>query len=129
MSAKAFVDANVLVYAHDIDERSKRAVARKVLRDLWNDGTGVVSPQVLQEFYVNVTRKIVVPISRQAARQVVGAYALWCTDVTSSDVAAAFRIEDEAAAKSGAAKLLTEDLNPDQIVAGVMIENPFAIAL
>jgi predicted nucleic acid-binding protein len=129
MTVKTFVDTNVLVYAHDIDERSKRAVAREGLRDLWNDGTGVVSPQVLQEFYVNVTRKIAVPISREAARQIVGAYALRCTDVTSSDVAAAFRIEDEAAAKSGAAKLLTEDLNPGQIVAGVMIENPFAIAL
>jgi predicted nucleic acid-binding protein len=129
MTVKTFVDTNVLVYAHDIDERSKRAVAREGLRDLWNDGTGVVSPQALQEFYVNVTRKIAVPISREAARQIVGAYALRCTDVTSSDVAAAFRIEDEAAAKSGAAKLLTEDLNPGQIVAGVMIENPFAIAL
>jgi predicted nucleic acid-binding protein len=141
MTVKTFVDTNILVYAHDIDERAKRAVAREVLRELWNDGTGVISPQVLQEFYVSVTRKIVVPISKAAARQIISAYALWCTEVTSSDVAAAFRIEDEAqigfwdalivaaAAKSGAAKLLTEDLNPGQIVAGVMIENPFALAL
>jgi predicted nucleic acid-binding protein len=51
MTVKVFVDTNVLVYAHDIDESSKRAVARDVLRDLWNDGNVVVSPQVLQEFY------------------------------------------------------------------------------
>ena len=141
MTVKVFVDTNVLVYAHDIDQRSKRAVARDVLRDLWNDGNGVVSPQVLQEFYVSVTRKIAVPISEEAARQVVSAYTIWCIDVTSADVTAAFRIEDEArisfwdalivaaAAKCGATKLLTEDLNPGQVVAGITIENPFASSL
>ena len=141
MTVKVFVDTNVLVYAHDIDERSKRAVARDVLRDLWNDRNGVVSPQVLQEFYVSVTRKIAVPISKEAAREVVSAYAIWCIDVTSADVTAAFRIEDEArisfwdalivaaAAKCGATKLLTEDLNPGQVVSGVTIENPFASTL
>jgi predicted nucleic acid-binding protein len=140
MTDKTFVDTNILVYAHDIDDRSKRAVARDVLRELWNDGTGVISPQVLQEFYVNVTRKIAVPISKGAARRVISAYAIWCTDVSSSDVTAAFRIEDEAkigfwdalivasAAKAGATKLLTEDLDPGQIVAGIIIENPFAKA-
>ena len=65
MTVKVFVDTNVLVYAHDIDESSKRAVARDVLRELWNDGNGVVSPQVLQEFYVSVTRKIAVPILKR----------------------------------------------------------------
>jgi len=141
MTVKVFVDTNVLVYAHDIDESSKRAVARDVLRELWNDGNGVVSPQVLQEFYVSVTRKIAAPISKEAARQVVSVYAIWCVDVTSADVTAAFRIEDEArvsfwdalifaaAAKCGATKLLSEDLNPGQVVAGVTIENPFARAL
>jgi predicted nucleic acid-binding protein len=141
MTVKVFVDTNVLVYAHDIDDRSKRAAARNVLRDLWNDGNGLVSPQVLQEFYVTVTRKIAAPISKEAARQVVSAYAIWCIDVTSADMTAAFRIEDEArisfwdalivaaAAKGGATKLLTEDLNPGQVVAGIKIENPFARAL
>lgn len=139
MTVKVFVDTNILVYAHDIDERSKRAVARDLLRELWNDGNGVVSPQVLQEFYVSVTRKIAVPISKEAARQVVNAYAFWCIGVTPADVTAAFRIEDEArlsfwdalivaaAAKCGATKLLTEDLNPGQVIAGIVIENPFAV--
>jgi predicted nucleic acid-binding protein len=96
-----------------------------------------VSPQVLQEFYVNVTRKISKPLARDAARLVVGTYAIWCIDVGSSDVAAAFRIEDEAkigfwdalivasAVKAGATRLLSEDLNPGQTIAGVLIENPF----
>jgi len=137
MSDKAFVDTNVLVYAHDMDDRVKHELARSTLRELWNDGTGVVSPQVLQEFYVNVTRKIAKPLAKDAARLIVSAYAVWCVDVGSSDIAAAFRIEDEAkigfwdalivasAAKAGAKRLLSEDLNAGQTIAGVVIENPF----
>jgi predicted nucleic acid-binding protein len=138
MSAKTFVDTNILVYAHDLDDRSKHECARDALRELWNDGTGLLSPQVLQEFYVNVTRKIAKPLPKDAARRIVSIYAIWCVDVTSDDVVAAFRIEDEAkigfwdaliiasAAKAGATRLLSEDLNAGQSIAGVLIENPFA---
>jgi predicted nucleic acid-binding protein len=138
MSAKTFVDTNVLVYAHDVDDLSKHDLARDALRELWNDGTGVLSPQVLQEFYMNVTRKIAMPLAKDAARLVVSTYAIWCVDVTSADVAAAFRIEDDAkigfwdaliiasASKAGAARILSEDLNAGQTIAGVLIDNPFA---
>jgi predicted nucleic acid-binding protein len=137
MSDKTFVDTNILVYAHDLDDRLRHDRASDVLRSLWNDGTGVLSPQVLQEFYVNVTRKIAKPLARDAARRIVGTYAIWCVDVTSDDVSAAFRIEDEAkvgfwdaliiasAAKAGATRLLSEDLNAGQSIAGVTIVNPF----
>jgi len=139
MSGKTFVDTNVLFYAHDVDDRSKHDLARDALRELWNDGTGVVSPQVLQEFYVNVTRKIAKPLAKDAARLIVSAYATWCVDVGSADIAAAFRIEDEAtigfwdalivaaAAKAGARRILSEDLNAGQTIAGVLIENPFTL--
>lgn len=138
MSVKTFVDTNVLVYAHDVDDLVKRDLARDALRGLWNDGTGLLSPQVLQEFYVNVTRKIATPLAKDAARQVLSTYAIWCVDVTAADVAAAFRIEDEAkigfwdaliiasASKAGAARVLSEDLNAGQTIAGVLIENPFS---
>lgn len=108
------------------------------MRELWNDGTGLLSPQVLQEFYVNVTRKIATPLGKNDARLVVHTYAIWCVDVSPVDIAAAFRIEDEAkigfrdaliiasAAKAGAARLLSEDLNGGQTIGGVLIENPFA---
>ena len=85
MSAKTFVDTNILVYAHDIDDRLKHDRAGDALRELWNDGTGLLSPQVLQEFYVNVTRKIATPLAKDVARRVVSAYAIWCVDVTSAD--------------------------------------------
>jgi predicted nucleic acid-binding protein len=137
MSDKTFVDTNILVYAHDIDAQRKRELARSALRTLWTDGTGVISPQVLQEFYVTVTRKIAKPLSKKTARAVIGTYSVWCVDVTTAEIEAAFRIEDAAkigfwdalvvaaAVNAGATKLLSEDLNAGQTIAGVFIENPF----
>jgi predicted nucleic acid-binding protein len=58
MSSKTFVDTNVLNYAHDADAGTRHETARSILRDLWSRRAGVLSTQILQEFYVNVTRKI-----------------------------------------------------------------------
>ena len=137
MNDKTFVDTNVLVYAHDVDAGPKRAIAATVLRDLWDAGLGVLSMQVLQEFYVNVTRKVAAPLSKEMAREVVNTYVAWCIETTPAEISAAFRIEDEsrlgfwdslilaAAAKAGAVRILSEDLNPQQMIAGVRVENPF----
>ena len=51
MNGRTFVDTNVLIYAHDVDSKSKNATARNILRELWTERTGVLSMQVLQEFY------------------------------------------------------------------------------
>ena len=137
MSDRTFVDTNILIYAHDIDAKSKHEVAKSVLADLWSKRSGVLSVQVLQEFYVNVTRKIAVPLSKNEARTVTTSYALWCTETTPAEISSAFRIEDEfrigfwdalilaSAAKCGASRILSEDLNAGQTIAGVRIENPF----
>ncbi len=138
MSAKTFVDTNVLIYAHDIDAKEKHETAKSVLRELWGGRDGVLSMQVLQEFYVNVTRKIPRPISKQSARLVVNSYAIWCVEAAPADIATAFQIEDgsrigfwdalivASALKSGANRILSEDLNASQTIAGLRIENPFA---
>lgn len=138
MNDKTFVDTNVLIYAHDVDAKAKHQAAQTVLRELWSERTGVLSPQVLQEFYVNVTRKILHPISKESARLVVGTYAMWCIDATPTDISTAFQIEDASkigfwdalivasALKSGAARILSEDMNAGQAIAGIRIENPFA---
>jgi hypothetical protein len=52
--------------------------------------------QVLQEFYVNVTRKIAKPLSKAQARVIVDSYAAWCVETAAAEIYAAFRIEDEA---------------------------------
>jgi len=138
MSDKTFVDTNVLIYAHDVDAKGKHEVAKSVLRELWSERTGVLSMQVLQEFYVNVTRKIAAPLPKNAARSVVNSYSIWCTETTPTEIAAAFRIEDESrvgfwdalivasAAKAGTVRILSEDLNAQQMIAGIRVENPFA---
>lgn len=137
MSGRTFVDTNVLIYAHDVDAKAKHKVAKGVLRELWSQRTGVLSLQVLQEFYVNVTRKIATPLPKNAARLVVNSYALWCVETTPAEIATAFRIEDESrigfwdalivasAAKSGVVQILSEDLNAEQVILGIRIENPF----
>ncbi len=138
MSDKTFVDTNVLIYAHDVDAARKHEIAKDLLRTLWLERTGMVSTQVLQEFYVNATRKIRKPLTKPEARSIVDTYAPWCVDgITTSDLAAAFQIEDQArmgfwdalivavAARAGARRVLSEDLNNGQSIAGISIHNPF----
>ena len=76
MTERVFVDTNVLLYAHDLDAEIKRAIAEHVLRQLWEDETGVLSSQVLQEFYAALTSGAS-PVPRRAARDLVGAYGVW----------------------------------------------------
>ncbi len=138
MSDRIFVDTNILVYAHDLDAGRKYEVARSLLRDLWESQTGIISTQILQEFYVNVTRKISKPISPAQARGVLSAYAAWQVEIIRpADVLQASEVQERyrlsfwdamivvAAAKGRADVLVTEDLNPGQIIEGVQVSNPF----
>jgi predicted nucleic acid-binding protein len=140
MSAKVFVDTNVLVYAYDINAGSKRQTAQYVLLNLWQERSGAVSMQVLQEFYSTVIRKLVSPLAKDKARLIANRFARWCVTTTPAEIRQAFRIEDEArinfwdamivaaAIKSGATRILSEDLNSGQVIAGIQIENPFAVS-
>lgn len=137
MNGKTFVDTNILLYAYDLDEGSKHRIARDLLADLMKSRKGFLSPQVLQEFYVNATRKPKRPLTKSEARRIVEIFSVWCIETTSIEVAVAFRIEDEAkinfwdalicasALKAGADRVLSEDLNAGQKIAGLLIENPF----
>ncbi|HXV61938.1 MAG TPA: PIN domain-containing protein [Vicinamibacteria bacterium] len=141
MSAdRVFVDTNVLVYAHDTEAGYRHRRAADMIAELWGTRTGILSVQVLQEFYVNVTRKIPEPLPMATAREVVRNYTLWQTEwILPKDVTRASEIEQEnsisfwdalivtAAVKGGASRILSEDLNPGQIIAGIQIEDPFAV--
>ena len=140
MSAKVFVDTNVLVYAHDIDAGYKQLKALEILLDLKQQRSVAVSMQVLQEFYSTVTRKLASRVPKDEARAIVEDFSYWCIATTSEEIKRAFQIEDEArinfwdamfvaaAIKSGATRILSEDLNPGQTIAGIQIENPFAVS-
>ncbi len=134
-----FLDTNVLVYAHDRSETRKQPIAQALLDVLWRTRSGVLSTQVLQEFYVVATRKFDPPMRRGAAREIVALYGEW--PIVQVDVAlilAASKLEErhafsfwdalvvEAARRCGAPRLLTEDLQAGRRIGGISIENPFA---
>lgn len=138
MTDKVFVDTNVLVYAHDLDAGERHDIAARLVSELWETRNGVISTQVLQEFYVNVTRKTPSPLPRSTARQIIRTYAAWQTELVGPpEIEAASEIEEQhqlnfwdalivaVARKGGASRVLTEDLSPGQVISGVRIENPF----
>ncbi len=85
MKDKIFVDTNILVYAHDLDAGRKYEIASRIIEDLWESETGVISTQVIQEFYVTVTRKIPLPLSRAQARGIIENYFVWQLEVIRPD--------------------------------------------
>ena len=72
-----FVDTNVLLHAHDRSAGHKHDAARDLLVRLWGSRTGVLSTQVLQEFYVNGTWKLPQPLTAARARLIIVRYATW----------------------------------------------------
>jgi len=138
MSGKIFVDSNILIYAHDSDAGVRRQQAAEWLKKLWQDDTGRLSTQVLQEFYVNVTQKIRAPLAKSAGREILRDYGSWVhSEITPATVIRASEISEvwkisfwdgmiiAAAEQDEAWELLSEDLNPGQLIAGVRIVNPF----
>jgi len=142
MSDKSFIDTNVLIYAHDVDAGDKHVIAVGILKELWSTRLGVLSTQVLQEFYVNVTRKIPSPLPRSIARDIVKDYITWQVEIVDLEqVLLASELEERyqlsfwdalivaAVRKGGAAKILSEDFNAGQRIDGVSIENSFATTM
>ena len=138
MSGKIFVDSNILIYAHDSDAGVRRQQAAEWLKKLWQDDTGRLSTQVLQEFYVNVTQKIRAPLAKSAGREILRDYGSWVhSEITPATVIRASEISEvwkisfwdgmiiAAAEQDEAWELLSEDLDPGQLIAGVRIVNPF----
>jgi predicted nucleic acid-binding protein len=138
MTGKVFVDSNILVYAHDADAGPRQKLAAARIKDLWEDELGCISTQVLQEFYVTVTQKLVKPLPRSEARQIVRDYAEWVaspttaqTVIRASEIAEVWKLSFwdslilAAAEEQDCSTVLTEDLNPGQTVAGIQIVNPF----
>ena len=134
----SFVDTNVLIYAEDRDAKRKHEIARDLVVELWNERNGVVSVQVLQEFYVNVTRKLKKPLTVPRALEIVEEYSTWTVIentarllVRAIDLQQKHRLSFwdsmivQAAIDAGCETLLTEDLNAGQRIESVTIVNPF----
>lgn len=102
----SFVDTNILIYAEDRDARTKHEVARDLVLKLWEDRDGVVSVQVLQEFYVNATRKLKRPLSNTKALEIVEEYLTWTVIENTGDA----HVSDSIANQSEALLLGCDDL-------------------
>lgn len=138
--AHEFVDANVLVYAFDHSAGAKQATAERLLKRLWDAETGCLSVQVLQEFFVTVTRKVARPLPVDEAADRVREFTTWRVFApTAEDVLAAIALQKQArvnfwdamvvqaASESGCDVLWTEDLTDGQLLRGVRIRNPFTV--
>ena len=135
--AKVFMDTNVLAYAQDHDVPDKRARSRQLIAEVVASGTGVVSTQVLQEFYVTATRKM--SVAPLAAKRVLQSFAIFeivqispelIEKAIDRSVLSQLSFWDalivSAAASSGCTTIYSEDLNAGQVIDGVRIVNPFA---
>jgi predicted nucleic acid-binding protein len=137
MSARYFVDTNILVYALDASAGVKHERARALVEGLWHSRGGVVSTQVLQELSVSVRKKAAHPLGFQATRELVSDYLAWHVVVNDgAAVLAALDIEERykvpfwdalvihAAQVAGAEVLYSEDLSDGQRYGDVRVVNP-----
>ena len=138
MSARSFFDTNILVYADDKFSPAKQKRAIDLVTQHRRAGTGVVSMQVLQEYFVTATRKL--GVDAKVARRKVELLAEF--DVAAPDVADILAAVDlhrlhgfsfwdalilRSAKQSGCSVLLTEDIQNMREVDGVRIMNPFTL--
>lgn len=142
MGDKVFVDSNILLYARDSSEPSKQPVALAYLKKLWESRDGRISVQVLNEFFVNATRKLKPGLTEPEAWEAVDALMAWDPlplDATLLErtyqtcrqyqlswwdamiVAAADACECDA--------ILSEDLSAGQKYHGMTVVNPFQSSL
>lgn len=135
MSGKTFIDTNILAYAADADASPRRDASRKVISSLVKEGSGVISTQVMQEFYVAATRKLGMP--PLAAKAVLKTFAVFEVVHVSPDLVHAAidcsvlntvsfldALIIASASSAGCSRVFSEDLNSGQTILGVAIENP-----
>jgi predicted nucleic acid-binding protein len=136
MTVPVFVDTNVLIYALNRGDPKKQHAAQAWRAELWKNHNGRISFQVLQEFYVNVAQKW--PSACDQARAEIRDLMAWRPATVDGPILeGAWRIQDRyqlsfwdalivGAAKSLACRyLLTEDLQADQELDGIIVINPF----
>lgn len=137
MSAKFFVDTNILVYAHDAAAGEKHGRAQALVEELWTTRAGVISTQVLQELVINMRRKAKKPLNTKTVRDLVADYRAWLVIVNDADsilealdLEARYRISFwdalivQAAQAAGAELLYSEDMADGQHYGSVRVKNP-----
>jgi predicted nucleic acid-binding protein len=135
--AEVFLDSNILVYAVDSSDPKKQSVARQII----SETRFAVSSQVLSEFFWIVTRKLAEPLTVTAAQQGIDNICIAMADpvveIDEQIVRNAIKLSSRyqlpywdgmilaTAKRSGAKRLITEDLNDGALYDGILIDNPF----
>lgn len=136
MNARSFFDTNILVYADDKRAPAKQSRAIDLVAEHRRDGTGVVSLQVLQEYFVTVTRKLNVdsPLARRKV-EILSEFDVVVPEV--ADILAAIDLHRlhafsfwdalvlRSAQQAGCSVLLSEDFQHDRTIDGIHVVNPF----
>lgn len=137
MTARYFLDTSVLVHADDLDSKERGVKAREIVEHALVSGNGVVSTQVLQEYFVIATRKLGIDAA-MARRRIELISTLEVVQVRVDLILRAIDLHRlhqlsfwdalvlQCAAAAGCARLLTEDLQDGRSYEGVRVENPFA---
>lgn len=133
-----FVDTNVLLYAYDTAAGQRHDRAADLVGRLWSERSGAISVQVLQELFVNATRKVAAPLTPEAAVDRLRSLSRWRVhSPLADDVVAAASLSHRhqlsfwdamivrSAAELHCAILWSEDLNDGQLIEGVRVQNPF----
>ncbi len=136
MSVRSFFDTNILIYADDKASPAKQRRALDLVAEHRRGRTGVVSLQVLQEYFVTVTRKL--RVDAHVARRKVELLAEF--DVATPEVPDILAAIDmhrlhgfsfwdalvvRAAKQAGCSVLLSEDMQDAREIDGLQIVNPF----
>ncbi len=135
---REFLDTNVIVYAYDRSAGNKRARAIELLDRAAGEGSAALSVQVLQEFFVTVTRKLPTSLPVAEAAGIVADLSTLPTHVpTGTDVLAAIDLHERlrlsfwdamvirSASRLGCSVLWSEDFSAERTYAGVEVRNPF----
>ena len=133
---RTFLDSNVLIYAEDLAEPVKQQKAVALILEHGRQRSGVVSLQVLGEYFSAVIRKL--KLDPALARSQVEFYSRFqVVEPTVADVLGAIDLHRlrgisywdslilRCAKQSGCGVLLTEDMQHGQVIDGVRIVNPF----
>ena len=138
MTEVVFVDTNILIYARDTSEPEKHRTAATCIERLWREQRGRTSMQVLNEYYVTVTRKLKPGLHVDAAWDDVQSFLAWepyetnrALLLAAREIERRYRISWWDSLIVGAAQLqhcstlITEDLQDGMHFESVVIQNPF----
>jgi len=139
MSGKVFLDTNIFIYAHDRNEPRKQAIATDLVRDSIDESNGVISYQVVHEFFNVVLTKVPHKLPHSDARLYLDTVFRRMILVPSSLglVSEAIRIQERfklswydslivaAAEHAGCSVLYSEDLQHGQQFGMTMVKDPF----